>query len=271
MNIKGLGKIVLSVLVVGLFLTSTPSAASALSADEVVEKANLAYYYGGDDGSAKVKMVITSASGKERVRELILLRKDIADGGMQKYYVYFINPPDVSGMVFLVWRKVSGDDDRWLYIPAVDLVKRIATRDKRSAFAGSHFTYEDISGRSTVADTHELIGEEELDGKAVYVIKNTPKDASSVEFSYFKVWIDKATFIPVKGEYYDKSGKLDRTIYTDEIEVIQGIPTVIKGRAVMADGSYTVVTFTDVKYDLGLTEKTFTERTLRKPPRKWLK
>ncbi len=251
-----------------LLLLIIPSLSYALTADEIVERSNLAYYYAGDDGRADLNMRITDRRGRVRIREMTLLRKDIKDGGRQKFYVYFKKPSDVSRMVFMVWKQVKGDDDRWLYIPAIDLVKRIASSDKRSSFAGGVFTYEDVSGRRTSDDTHELLDDEQYNGKAVYVVKNSPKDTGEVEFSYYIARIDKKTFLPVKGEYYDKSGKLYRTISVDKTGLVDGIPTVLQATAEnLSRGMKTTIEFKDVAYNVGIKERIFRERYLRRPPK----
>jgi len=245
-----------------------PTIVSAMTADEIIEKSNIAYYYTANDGRARVKMKIIDSRGRERYREMTILRKDIKDGGRQNYYVFFHEPADVSKMVFMVWKQPEGDDDRWLYLPAIDLVKRIATSDKRSSFAGGVFTYEDVSGRRTSDDSHELLREEKVGGRDTYAIKNTPKDADVVEFSHYISWIDKATFLPVKGEYFDRQGKLYRTITIDEIKVIDGHPTAVKGTGKnLETGLTTTIEFVDIKYDIGLKESTFAERYLRRPPK----
>ncbi|MCK4738802.1 MAG: outer membrane lipoprotein-sorting protein [Deltaproteobacteria bacterium] len=269
---KKIFKLIFVVFIFTFFIFTTKSAeAAGLTAGEIVDKANLAYYYGGSDGRAEMKMTITDSRGRERIREMVMLRKDLTDGGEQKFYVFFKNPPDVNGMVFMVLKRPGGTDDRWLYIPAVDLVKRVASKDKRSSFAGSHFTYEDVSGRDTSADTHELLGLEKLGVRDVYLIKNTPKNPDLVEFSFFKVWIDKENFLPLKGEYFDKKGNLQKTVTVDEVEVIDGIASVLKGKVAEVGRGSTVVEFKNIRYNLGFKDKIFTERSLRKPPRKWLK
>jgi len=231
----------------------------------IVEKANMVAYYQGADGKAKVNMVITDKQGQTREREFIILRKDVEDGGDQKYYVYFLKPADVRKMVFMVHKHtdMKTDDDRWLYLPGLDLVKRIAASDKRTSFVGSDFLYEDVSGRSLQEDSHELAETTE----ELFIIKNTPKQPDTVEFSYYNVAINRENFVPVKMEYYDKTGKLYRTIESVKIEEIQGFPTVVK--SVVSDlktGSKTEMEFTDVKYDINLND-IFTERYLRRPPR----
>lgn len=237
----------------------------AITADEIVQKASHAAYYQANDGSANVRMVITDSLGRIREREMTILRKDDENDVRQKYYVYFDKPNDVRGMAYMVWKNPGGDDDRWLYLPAMDLIRRVASSDKRSSFVGSHFAYEEISGRGPEEDMHVL--EEETD--AYYKIKSTPKDAGSVEFSYFITWIDKVTNLPQKAELYDKNGKLYKTMEALEVSDVQGFPTITKMKAsdLNANGN-TVSEFSNIKYDIGLEDDIFTERFLRKPPRK---
>jgi hypothetical protein len=232
----------------------------------IVNKANLVAYYQGKDGKAKVTMTITNKQGQKRERGFIILRKDVNDGGDQKYFVYFQRPADVRRMVYMVHKHVGlqKDDDRWLYLPALDLVKRVAAGDKRTSFVGSDFLYEDVSGRSLAEDTHELIKTTD----DLFVIKNVPQKADSVEFSYYNVSIDRKTFIPMKMDYFDRQGKLYRIIESKKVEVIQDFPTVVTSEVTdMKTGSKTEMAFSGVKYDINLDENIFTERYLRKPPR----
>ncbi|MGE4489684.1 MAG: outer membrane lipoprotein-sorting protein [Kiritimatiellales bacterium] len=237
----------------------------ALTADQIVDKANQASYYAGNDGSADVKMTITEPNGKARTREFRILRKN-TDGGNQKFYVYFKAPADVHQQVFLVWKNVGQgkNDDRWLFLPDLNLVKPIAPGDKRTSFVGSDFVYEDVSGRALWEDWHKLTGETDTQ----YVIKNTPINPGAVEFSYYNVWIDKDTFLPRKAEYYDKEGVLYRRVEATKVETVQGFPTVTESKVSdLEDGSTTVDTFSNIQYNIGLNEQLFTERFLRRSPR----
>jgi hypothetical protein len=237
----------------------------ALAVDEIVEKANTASYYAGDDGSADVKMVITEANGGTRTREFRILRKNSGDGN-QKFYVYFKAPADVNRQVFLVWKNAAQgkNDERWLFLPDLNLVKPIAPGDKRTSFVGSDFVYEDVSGRALWEDKHELTSETDTQ----YVIKNTPLNSGAVEFKEYTVWIDKDTFLPRKAEYLNKDGKLYRRVEATKVETIQGFPTVTESKVSDLDsGGNTVNSFSNVQYNLGLNEQLFTERFLRRPPR----
>jgi hypothetical protein len=251
--------------ILALILWGLPSAAEdSPGVEEIVEKANLAAYYRGDDGKSRVSMTITDSQGRTREREFVILRKDEQDGGDQYFYVYFHRPADVRKMVFMVWKHPGSDDDRWLYLPALDLVKRIAASDKRSSFVGSDFLYEDVSGRGVEEDTHEL----ERTDDQYFVLKNVPRDPSRVKFSYYRIWIDRETFLPMKAEYFDTNDKKYRVVEALEVETLQGYPTTTRSRVKnLETGSQTDLEFRDIRYDIGLDRSIFTERYLRRPPR----
>ncbi len=253
--------------VTAVSLTARSSIGQDLSdVDEIVQRANLAAYYAGDDGRAGVRMTISDAQGRERVRQFVILRRDVIDGGDQDYALLFNRPADVRNTVFLVKKHVGADDDRWLYLPGLDLVKRIAAGDERTSFVGSHFVYQDVSGRGVEEDTHELV--ETTD--AFYVVKNTPVDVGAVQFSSWTVWIDKDTFLPTKMEYVDEGGEVYRRIEALEVAEFGGHPTVTKMQVLdLRSGGSTVSEFRNVEYDLGIPESVFTERTLRSPSRQW--
>ena len=247
-----------------IFLSAATWAYAAPNVDEIVDKANKAAYYAGKDGKALVAMAITDSQGRTGNREFVMLRRDDQDGGNQQFYVFFRKPGDIRKTVLLVHKYTDKDDVRWLYLPDLDEVKRIASSDKRTSFMGSHCFYEDITGRRVNDDNHAL----QEDREKFYIVKNTPKDPVSVEFSSYRLWIDKKTYLPMKAEYADKADKPYRVIEALEVEDIQGHPTVTKSRVQdFTSGGETVTEFTNITYDLALDPSIFTEQYLRKPPR----
>lgn len=237
------------------------------SANEIVRKTNHVSYYQGKDGRARIKMTITDAQDRTRLREFTILRLNADDKDEeQRFYVYFHEPADVRDMVFMVWKYVGKDDDRWLYLPALDVTKRIAASDERTSFVGSNFFYEDVSGRNIDEDDHELV---EVT-KDYYVLKNTPLKPDLVEFDSFTMWVHKGTFLPVKIEY-EKSGKAYRVYEILAVDTIQGYKTVTKSRMKnLASGGETVLEYAEVKYDLDISKEIFEERYLRRAPREYL-
>lgn len=254
-----------------LLILLLPVQISALTADEIVRNSQEAFLYKGDDFKARVVMKLITAKGKERIREMTMLRKNFGPtGGEQKYFIYFHRPTDVKKMTFMVYKYPGKDDDRWLFVPAINMTKRIAASDKTSSFVGSDFTYENISGRDIEDDTHALEKEEQINGKEVYVVKSTPK-AADVNYSYKLSWIDKEYFLPRKEEYYDLKGKLMKVFTAEKIENIKEIPTVMKRTMEnVQSGHRTEVSLMRINYNLGIEDSLFSERYLKRPQKKWI-
>ncbi|MBI2505692.1 MAG: outer membrane lipoprotein-sorting protein [Candidatus Latescibacteria bacterium] len=257
----------ISAILLAALLWSAPSSAEAPAAEDLARKSQLAFFYAGEDLKVKIHMRLVTRDGKERLRDLTMLRKDVQEGGEQKYFICFHQPADVRDMTFMVWKYPGKDDDRWLYMPALKLVRRIAADDKRSSFAGSDFTYEDVSGRGLEEDVYALIREENLDDKVCDVVKSTPKTEKGADYSYKLSWIDRNTFLPLKEEYYDRQGNLARVFTAGELKEVQGLPTIVRRTMMnLQTGHKTEVVFEEVKYNLGLVNDLFTERYLRSAP-----
>lgn len=259
----------LAIFITVLSFTSFYSNAEDLTdVNTIVNKANLASYYRGDDGRAQARMIIVDTQGNKQMRQFTILRKDQEDLGNQDMLVFFSRPTDVKGTVFRVTKKVNGDDDRWLYLPALDLVKRISAGDKRTSFVGSHFYYEDVSGRNPQEDNFTLVNTT----NDMYVLNATPKKPESVEFSHYKILINKKSFIPMEVIYYNAQGDETRKMHVLKTKVIDGFTTVLHSKITqLSDGSYTEMQFRKVKYNVGLPSNLFSERSLRTPPKTWLK
>ncbi|MFH2056881.1 MAG: outer membrane lipoprotein-sorting protein [bacterium] len=244
---------------------------AAQDATEIMQKSHLAYYYAGDDGISDVTMTIVDKKGNERVRGFTMFRLDQADGGDQKYYTYFREPSDVRRMTFMVHKHADGQDQRWLYVPAVDLVKPISADDKNSSFVGSDFTYEDVSGRLWTEDTHTLLHEDKLGERAVWVIESKPVDPKYDGFARKVSLIDQVNYLPLREEYYDDKDELLRVFTAETVADADGFPTItVRKMEDVKKGGYTTVAFNKIDYNVGIKDDFFTERYLKNPPREYI-
>lgn len=257
--------------VLAALATLGPLPALALGGEEVMRKSQAAFLYPGKDFKARVIMKLVGKDGRERVRELVMLRKNVGEVlGEQKYFMVFFQPADVKDMGFMTYKYPARDDDRWMFIPAVNMVRRIAAQDKRSSFVGSDFTYEDVSGRDIEDDAHVVEREEKIGGRDCYVVKSTPKHGDA-DFGHRITWVDKVNFLPLKEDQYDRKGAAYKSFTADEVAVVKTHPTVI--RRTMRNqqsGHRTEASYANPDYELGIEDSLFSERFLRQPPRKWL-
>jgi outer membrane lipoprotein-sorting protein len=253
---------------VALLLTASVQADEAT---DIMKKSHLAYYYAADDGQADVTMTILDRRGKERTKEFVMLRLDIEDGGKQKYYTYFKKPSDISRLTFMVHKVPDGNDLRWIYVPSVDLIKPISGDDKNSSFVGSHFSYEDVSGRHWTEDKHTKLADSTINDAPVFVIESIPIEPQK-GFARKLSFLDKTTFLPLVERYYDKKDKLLRVFRAEKIEEIDGVMTLsIRSMENVRKGGKTTIAFNSIKYNVGMDESLFTERFMKNPPRKYIR
>ena len=265
-------------LFLGLVATAPPATAQAASAEEIMELSLRAFHYAGNDAKGRLTMELIDRDGGKRVRVLTMLRRNQGSGGEQKYFMYFHEPGDVRRLTFMVWKYPTREDDRWIFIPAIDLIRRIAAEDKYSSFVGSDFSHEDVTGRDVAEDTHSLVGEARLGDRETFVIESIPRQAAA--FTKRVSWIDKEHFLPLKEEFYDAQDELQRVFTADRIEDIavgegddrRFYPTIMKRTMKnVKTGHRTEVTVNSIVYDLGLKDADFSERRMRKPPRSWIR
>ena len=263
------------VVTLGVLLFTVPtSPVFAESAEDIIKKANLASYYAGKDGTSQMLMKVYSKNRKKPLKKMFyMLKKDRTDGGEQFFLIKFTKPTDINRTTFLVHKKIGEDDMRRLYIPASDKILAISGSRKQDPFMGSDFSYEDVSGRHYLIDNHKLLGEEKLDGKSSYVIESVPK-VREAKTSKIKSWILTENYMPIQVEFYDHDGEIYKIYKGEGMKLVQGIPTTMKRTMTSPlEGTETVILLNPkkVKYDVGLKDEIFTERSLRNPPNQYFK
>lgn len=219
----------------------------------------------GNTRYAKMDLVLEKANGSKRERKVESWAMDIGED--TKTMMFFTYPGDVKGTGFLTWNydEIGKDDDKWLYMPALKKTRRISgSSSKTDYFMGTDFTYDDMGDRNIDEDDHKLLREEKCNGFDCYVVESVPKDKREI-YSKRISWIRKDCFMGVKVEYYDKLGALHRVLNISDIKQVQGFWT--RGKMVMENVQTkhkTVITFSDMKYDLKIDSEMFNVAKLEK-------
>jgi outer membrane lipoprotein-sorting protein len=167
--------------------------------------------------AADMTMILRNQAGSETERALRGRFLEI-DGDGDKSLIVFDTPPDVKGTALLTHAHLSGDDDQWLYLPALERVKRIASSNKSGPFMGSEFSYEDMVPQELDKYTYDYLRDEPYDGIACYVIERTPVDKNS-GYSRQVVWLDEEHYRMQKIEYYDRKNELMKTLTAHEYQL----------------------------------------------------
>jgi len=168
--------------------------------------------------------------------------------------MYYKEPEDVAGTIFLAVTPEEGDSRMWLYLPALGAVKELVAEEQEQSFAGSTFSYKDIGSQSSTQDDYdaELVGEEAVtvDGESYdcYVLTLTAKPDADVDYPTQKLWVSKDFWTSLKGESYDEDGRLAITMEVVRLGEFEGnvIPDEMFSKNVI-DGNSTRIIFLERK------------------------
>jgi len=253
-----------------LLITSlTLSSLFAITAQEIAQKVH--DRDDGDNSISNMKMILIDKSGKKRIRDLKTFIKDKGEDTLK--LMFFLTPADVKNTAFLTYdyEDSSKDDDQWLYLPALQKVKRIASSDKSSSFMGSDFTYSDMTSRNVEDYNYKIMKETKVGGHKVWQMLVTPKSEKTVEETgYTKsiVFVRQDNFVIIQALNYIKAGKKLKYMQVKGLQKIDGIWTATEMQMVTKKGKKmlhkTIFKFSDIKYNQGLEESLFTTRTLER-------
>lgn len=171
---------------------------------------------------ALIELIITESNGSEKNR-IVEMWGNTDSKDLRKQIMVFRSPASVKNTRFLIKENGEGDD-KWIFMPALGKVRRIAASDGGSAFMGTEFTYDDMSGREIYDDSHKLLREEKVGTYNCYVVESIPLNLSLSQYSRRVQWIikDKDILIPVKVELYSKKGKLNKLLTLEDLKNING-------------------------------------------------
>jgi outer membrane lipoprotein-sorting protein len=184
--------------------------------------------------------------------------------GNERTLIEFVRPNAVKGTRFLTVENAGGADNRWIFLPALGKVRRIASSEGESSFMGTDFSFDDISSmnREVGADVHALLKEEDLNGKACFVVESKPKD-KTYQYSKIISWIDKGSSINYKMELYDKKDKLAKVYEASDFQNVQGRLTAKQTKmSTLGDGTSTTIHVDKIRYDDKIPEGVFTPNYL---------
>lgn len=216
----------------------------------------------GDTTHALVGLRLTDSNGQvsERVIEQYGLKT--ADG-LIRNVIIFHRPPSVEGTRFLTIENADRDDDQWIYLPALQRVRRIAAGEGDSSFMGTDFTYDDLQSRDINDYSYSLLREETFDGRPTYVVEMRAVDPDDSSYSRSIQWVDAERWIPLKIELYDEENELLKINTVTRLEQVQGHWTIINNRMENVQTGHTTELFVQrFVYDEALPEGLFTRRYL---------
>jgi hypothetical protein len=248
-------------LVLGVFLPQ-PARPTAAQAEDIARRVQDRDT--GRDSRIAMRMKLYDRQGRVRERALTLMSLRGASRN-DKLLIRFTQPADIRGTGFLVWEH-EAEDERFLYLPSLGRVRRIAGSETQESFVGSDFTYEDIGGREFDEYTYSLVDENaSWNGQPAWRLESRRKDASA-QFPRVVSLIVKDSFVVVQADIFNRRSEKQKTYTVRKLERIEGIWTAMDAEMTNAiEKSRTELVIEKADYNVGLKEADFTRRELERP------
>jgi hypothetical protein len=231
----------------------------------------------GRDSRSTMRMTLYDRQGRarERVMTLTSMRGRGSPGVPgtapegDRILIRFTYPNDIRGTGFLVWEHPAQEDERFLFLPALGRVRRIAGAETQESFVGSDFTYEDIGGREFDDYTYRTVEENASwtppgggAPRAAWRLESRRKDTSA-RFPRVVSLILKDSFVIVQAEIHNRRDEKQKVYTVRRLEQIQGIWTAMASEMSDAvDRTRTELAVEKAEYNVGLREADFSRREL---------
>lgn len=242
-------------------LLCAAAAAVDPSAADIVARATENNAFGFANAVAAVTLTLKRPDGQVRTRQLEI-RSRAAPTGLRTR-VRFLAPAEVAGTGFLVLEKKGGDDEQYLYLPALGKTKRITGRQRDDKFMGTDLTYADIQAKDVRSGTYTRLADADLGGAPAYVVETKPVDAQASPYSKTVSWVHRDAGVALKMEFYDRAGKLQKVLSVQRLEKQAGHWVAMQSQLQdMQGGSSTLMHVDRVQFDTALTDADFTQQAL---------
>ena len=172
-------------------------------------------------------------------------------------------PTKDKGTVFL-----KRDKEIWNWIPSIERNVKLPPSIMMQSWMGTDFTNDDLVKQSSIISdyTHKLIKEETIEGRHCYQVELLPKPDAPVVWGKIMMWIDKEEFMQMKIEFYDEDNYLISYMLGKEVKMIGGklLPTVLEMVPVEEEGHKTVMTYSELLFDMEVSDSFFSTQNMKK-------
>lgn len=170
-------------------------------------------------------MTLINKRGQKRIRGV--KRFDVTDANNNKStLVQFTYPADVKNTCLLSLEHEDKEDDRWLFLPALNSSRRIPSADISKSFMGTDFTYEDLAQDNIDEFDYLYKGDEEFNGIKCHIIEAKPKtEIKKKESGYSKriLYVSIQNFLVIHVKYFNKNDLLFKTFTGEDIRQIRDL------------------------------------------------
>lgn len=202
---------------------------------------------------AKAKL---SSPSRGWVRELELSYKNLDNADAT--YLEVTAPMDVKDTRFLLYDRVTGADEQWIYVPAMKRSIQVSSQTRKQPFLGSDFYVSDMVRPDIEAFTYAYVGEADIGGRHCKLVESTPKNPADEVYSKTIIAIDPKDLVITRTEFFDPKGKLLKVFTIEKLEKIDGMWTpLLQTMKNVQDNTESKLEITEVKYNAPVSDEMF--------------
>ena len=243
---------------------SAHSDAPPPSPTEILGKVLASDPWGLTGAEVTASAVVTDKRGTKRALSFTAASKQ-HEPPLAKSIVRFSAPPDLAGAGFLQIQQKSGDDDRFLFLPALKRSRRISGNLRSSAFMGTDFSFADLDRRDLRDSESKQIGTEKIGSSTCYVVDVIPRRDDS-QYSHVELWVRSDNFLTLRMKMYDKANVHVKTFEAQEIRRVKGSWFVSKSLMTDHKNSHsTLLVLQKIVVGAVIPDEEFTVRALERP------
>ncbi len=172
-------------------------------------------------------------------------------------------PAKEAGQTFL-----KRETEMWNWNPTINRLIKLPPSMMSQGWMGSDFSNDDLLKESSIVVdyTHEIIGEEEIDGWDCYKIELIPLEDAAVVWGKIFKWIAKEELLQMKTEYYDEDDYLIKTELAYDMKTMGGrlIPSKFELIPEEEEGHKTVVVMDDIKFNEPIPDSFFSQQNMKR-------
>ncbi len=215
--------------------------------------------------SQHVKLMSEDAGGGQQVLRARLYGVK-SRRGLVDLMLSVEEPPDLAGARYLLLARQERDD-MYVYLPAIDRVRRVIGGMRGQPLWGTDFSYEDLKHLQTVlSDVNaELKGQVVRGGRGMHQLVLHPAPEAESSYTRLELEVDAATCLIAEVRFFDESGLFKR-MHSDVERFSQVDGRWVFGRVTMENlrsKTRSVLEVSKVRYDETVPARLFNPKTFQ--------
>ncbi len=182
--------------------------------------------------------------------------------GTEYYLIYITEPVKDKGQVFM-----KREQDMWNWMPSINRMIKLPPSMMGQSWMGSDFTNDDLVRMNSIIDdfTHDIVGSEVIEGYDCYIIELIPNPDAAVVWGKIRLWISKADYYELKGEYFDEDMALINIMTSSNIKKLgdRMLPSKMMMVPVDKPGNQTILETIETTFDKPIDESFFSQQNMK--------